>query len=267
MIETLFAQFFGRSGALFAAMTAAAVPATFQRTALGSHRVVLEDLTLVDPDLHTTGAIGRLRCRHAIVDIGAKRMQRHPALAIPFGARNFCTAKTSRTVDADAAGAKAHRRLHRPLHRTAERHTTFELLGDILGNQRRVDLGLAHFNNVEMHFRARDLANVPAKLLDIRTLLADNDTGASRVDRYAALLVRTLDHDLRNTSLLQLIVEKLANLEVFMQQLTIFMATSKPARVPCAVDAEPQTDRIYLVTHQACSSTCRTTMVIWLNGF
>jgi hypothetical protein len=147
------------------------------------------------------------------------------------------------------------------------RRKATRLLSDILGNQRCVDLGLAHLDDVEMHFGARDLADVAAKLLDIRTLLADNDTRASRVDRHAALLVRTLDHDLRDAGLLQLLVQKLTDLEVFMQQLAILMTTGEPARVPCAVDAEPQTDRIYLVTHQACSSTCRTTMVIWLKGF
>src|SRR5690554_396869 len=112
MIETLFAQFFRRSGALFAAMTAAAVAAAFQRTALGSHRVMLEDLTLVDPNLHTAGAIGGLRGRYAVVDIGAKRVQRHPALAIPFRTRDFRTTETTRTVDADATGTETHRRLH-----------------------------------------------------------------------------------------------------------------------------------------------------------
>src|SRR5690606_199845 len=125
--------------------------------------------------------------------------QRHPALAIPLRARDFGTAETARAVDADAARAEAHGRLHRPLHRPAERHAALKLLRDVLGDERRVDLGLADFDDVQMHFRGSDLADVLAKLLDVRTLLTDDHARPRRMDRHAALLVRTLDHDLGHT--------------------------------------------------------------------
>ena len=44
-------------------------------------------------------------------------------------------------------------------------------------------------------------------------------------------------------------------------------AVGEPARVPGAVDAEPQPDRIDFLTHQAASPSSRTTMVISENGF
>src|SRR3546814_7837077 len=73
--------------------------------------------------------------------MGEQRVQRHPALAIPFGARDLRAAQTAGAVDADTLGAETHRRLHRTLHRTAEGDATFELIGNALADQLGVDLG------------------------------------------------------------------------------------------------------------------------------
>ena len=85
----------------------------------------------------------------AVIDVGAQRVQRHAAFAVPFDARDFRAAETARRVDADALGAEAHGRLHGALHGAAERDAALELLGDVLGDQRGVDFRLADFDDVE----------------------------------------------------------------------------------------------------------------------
>ena len=90
------------------------------------------------------------------------------------------------------------------------------------------------------------------------------------MDRHAALLVRTLDHDLGDRSLLEFFGEELADLDIFMQQLAVLTGIRVPTRIPGAVDAETKTDRINLLTHYAASpfsATSRTTMVRCENGF
>src|SRR5262249_4127792 len=99
------------------------------------HRIVLEDLALEDPDLDAAGAEGRERGGNAVIDVGAQRVQQHAALAVPFHAGDFGAAETARAVDADAFGAKAHRRLHGALHGAAERDAALELLRNRFGNQ------------------------------------------------------------------------------------------------------------------------------------
>ena len=116
---------------------------------------MLEDLALEDPDLDAAGAVGRERRRRAVIDVGAQRMQRHAALAVPFEARDLGAAEAARAVDADALGAEAHRRLHGALHGAAEGDAALELLGDRIGDQGRVDLGLAHLDDVDRARRAR----------------------------------------------------------------------------------------------------------------
>src|SRR6202040_3128749 len=94
------------------------------------HRVVLKDFALEDPDLDAAGAEGGECGRHPVIDVGAQRVQRHAALAVPFCARDFRPAQPSRAVDTDALRAEPHRRLHRALHGAAERNPALELLGD-----------------------------------------------------------------------------------------------------------------------------------------
>src|SRR3954468_4121837 len=71
------------------------------------HRVVGQDLTLEDPDLHAASAVGGLGGRHAVIDIRAQRMQRHAPFAVPFHPGDLGTAEAAAAVDPDAAGAQA----------------------------------------------------------------------------------------------------------------------------------------------------------------
>jgi hypothetical protein len=129
-------------------------------------------------------------------------VQRHAAFAVPFGPGDFRAAETAAAVDPDALRAHAHGVLHRPLHGAAESNAALQLLGDDCRNQVRVDLRLAHFNDVEVHSLSVISPASCAQLLDVRALLADDHTRTRGVDRHAALLVRALDDDLRNAGLL-----------------------------------------------------------------
>jgi hypothetical protein len=71
------------------------------------------------------------------------------------------------------------------------------------------------------------------------------------VDGDAALLVRTLNDDLRNGGLLELLHEGIADRHVLVHQLGVLAAFGEPARVPGPVDAEPKTDRVNFLTHRA----------------
>src|SRR5207249_3021183 len=90
-----------------------------------------------------------------------------------------------------------------------------------------------------------------AQLVDIGALLANDHARPRRMNRHPALLVRTLDHDLGNRSLLQLLHQDFANLDVLMQQLAVLGLARIPARIPSPVDAKPQANRIDFLTHRS----------------
>src|SRR5690606_7896252 len=108
----------------------------FRSLLLGGHRIVLHDLAFEDPDLDADDAVRRLRDAVAEIDVGAERVQRNAAFAIPLGAGDFRATQTAGDVDTDADGTETQRRLHGALHGAAERDAALELLGDRLGDER-----------------------------------------------------------------------------------------------------------------------------------
>src|SRR3984885_263162 len=240
------------------------------------HGIVLEDLALEDPDLDAAGAIGGVCGGDAIVDVGAQGVQRHATLAIPFETGDLRAAQSARAIDADALRAEAHRRLHRALHRAAERHPTLELLSDRLGDQGRVDFRLTDFDDVDRDLRIGQLGNLLAELFDVGPLLCDDYAQAGRGNVDARLLVRTLDDDLRNRRLLEALGQRRTDLHVLVQELAVLGLAREPARIPGAVDAEAQPDRIDFLSHldslyaalaSAAAATSRTMIVMLANGF
>src|SRR6202011_6342355 len=215
------------------------------------HRIMLEDFALEDPDLDAAGAEGGERRRHPVINVGAQRVQRHASLAIPFHARDFGAAETARAIDTAAFGAETHRRLHRALHGAAKRDAALELLRDRFGDERGVEFGLADLDDVDDDVGGGDIGNALAQLVDVGALLADHDAGTRRVERHAALLVRTLDHNTGDGRLLQFLVQHLAVFDILVQQLAVFVLAGVPTGIPRPVDAETQSDWIDLLTHRS----------------
>src|ERR1700749_2470554 len=213
------------------------------------HGVVFHDFALEDPDLHAAGAVGRLRRRDAVIDIGAQRVQRNAAFAIPLNARDFRPAETAAAGDTNALRAQTHRTLHRAFHHAAERDAALELLCDVFGHQLRIDFRLGDFDDIQVHFVGGVLLDIALQLLDVGTLLADPHAGTGGVDRHATLLVRGLDHDLRHAGRLELVAQVVADLDVFLEELAVLTLARKPARIPGTVDAETEARRIDLLTH------------------
>ena len=197
------------------------------------HRVVRQDLALEHPDLDAAGAVGGLGRAVAEIDIGAQRVQRHAAFAIPLHARDLGAAQTAGAVDADAERAQAHRRLHRALHGAAEGDAALQLLGDAVGDQLGVDLGLADLDDVEADLAVGHLGDVDAQLLDVGALLADDDAGTRRMDGDAGLLGGALDDDAADAGLQQPLVQELAQLQILVQQRRVVACARTSASPRC----------------------------------
>src|SRR5262249_50288707 len=205
---------------------------------LGGEGIVFHDLALEDPDLDTAGAIGGEGGGDAVIDVGAQGVQRHAAFPVPFHAGDFGAAQAARAGDTNAQRAQPHGGLHRTLHHAAEGDAASQLLGDILGHQLGVDFRLADFDDVQMDFIGGVFLHIALELFDVGALLADHHARTGRMDGNAALLVWAFDHDARDTGGLQLVAEIFADLDVFLQQLAVFLLARIPARVPGTVDAE-----------------------------
>src|SRR5206468_10041802 len=83
-------------------------------------RVMAKNFALEDPHFDSANTVSGVRCDFGIIDVTAQRVQRHPALAVPFGAGDFRSTETAGAGDADALRTETQSRLNRALHRTPE---------------------------------------------------------------------------------------------------------------------------------------------------
>src|SRR5690349_8264930 len=81
-------------------------------------------VTPVDPDLDADPAERRAGLVEPVVDVGAQRVQRYPALAVELRTGHLGPAQAPAALDLDALCTGLHRRLDRLAHRAAQRHPT-----------------------------------------------------------------------------------------------------------------------------------------------
>ena len=120
----------------------------------------------------------------------------HAALAVELRARHLGAVEAARALDPDALGTGAHRGLHRLAHGATELHAAAELLGDTLGDQLRVDLGVLHLEDVQLDLLAGELLEVAADAVGLGATAADHDARTRGVDVHPHAVTGALDLDL-----------------------------------------------------------------------
>src|SRR5699024_9028730 len=105
-----------------------------------------------------------------------------------------------------------------------------------------------------------------AQLVDVLAALADHHPRAGRVDGHARDLGRTLDQDLADAGLGQLLAQHLADLEVGGEIFGVFLLVGVPLGVPILGKTEAIAGGMNLVTHSCLPFpvASSTTTVMWL---
>src|SRR3990167_7303746 len=197
------------------------------------HSNFLTNFAFEHPNLHTDNAVRGLCFRSAIINVSTQGMQRHTAFTVPLGACDFNSVQTTRAHDLDTLCTQAHRILHRTLHGTAEHDALFQLCGDAVSDQLRIDFRLAHFlyrhiNGLQPH----TLAQFGAQRFDILTLLTDHHARTRGVNRHLGVLGRALDNYLGDAGGSQLLFQKSTNFNIIEQQIQNILAVGIPLGVP-----------------------------------
>src|SRR3954469_8951226 len=208
------------------------------------------DLALVDPDLHADPAEGRLGLVEAVVDVGAQGVQRDAALAVELGARHLRAVEPTGALDPDALGTGPHRGLHRLAHGATELHATGELLGDTLGDQLAVHLGVLHLEDVQLDLLAGQLLELAADAVGLGAAATDHDAGAGGVDVDADPLTGALDLHLGDAGPLHALGEQLADRDV-LAHVGLVELVGVPTALVVGRDAEAEAVRVDLLAHQA----------------
>src|SRR6185295_3932891 len=201
-----------------------------------------------DPHLHADRPEGRLRRRRRVIDVRPQRVQRHAALVITLGARDFGPAQAARRLDLDALRAHAHRALHRALHRAAERDALRQLMRHAVADELRVQLRTLDLFDVDADFFARELRQLIAQLVDFRAALADDDARPARVDRDRHLAGLALDVHVGDRRVTEPRLQVLPDQLVLLEQLRE-VALGEVAGAPRFDDAQPEPVRMCFLAH------------------
>src|SRR6478672_10448974 len=210
-------------------------------------------VTLVDPDLDTDAAERRTGLVEAVVDVRAQGVQRHATLTVELRAGHLRAAETAGALDPDALGAGAQGGLHALAHRTTEGDTGRELLGDALGDELRIGLGVLDLEDVQLDLLARELLELAADTVGLGATATDDDARARGVDVDADAVTRALDLHTGDAGALHARGHELADRHVFLDVVAVALtglgAVSEPTALVLGRDAQAEAVRVDLLTH------------------
>src|SRR6266508_6589797 len=195
-------------------------------------------------------------------------MKRQATLLIPLRARDLRPVQPAGASDLDPLRAEPQGRLDSLLHRAAESHSALELQRDRLRHELRVGLRALDFNDVDVDFGLHPLLELVAELVHLGAALADDDARPGSLDVDLQPVGEALDVHFGHASVRQSPLQLLAQLEVLVQE-GLIVLHREPARVPGAVETEPETVRVDLLSHAApypftCDEPSESSIVRWL---
>src|SRR4030066_642680 len=185
----------------------------------------LTNFAFEHPNLHTDDAVSSLRFRSAVVNIGTQSMQRHTAFAIPLGTGDFNPVQTAGAHDLDALRTQAHRVLHRAFHRAAEHDALFQLRGNAVSDQLRINFRFTDFLDGDIdRLQAHALAQFGAQCLNVLTLFSYHHARACGINSHFGILGRTFDNHLGYPGGSQFLFQERTNLNILEQQISKIFA-------------------------------------------
>ena len=163
----------------------------------------------------------------------------------------------------DAVHAHVHRNLLGTLHRALEGNALLELLGDRLGNELRIAVGITDLLDLEVDFLLGHLLEVLANLVHILALATDDHARTSAEQRDANTIRITLDHDLRETRVDEALLHVLADLLILDEERAERLLRREPAAAPRAVDRQAKACGVDFLTHYLLSLPSVRTTLQW----
>ena len=161
----------------------------------------------------------------------------------------WLSAEAACTHYLDAFSAHAHGGGNGHLRSAAERNAGFQLAGNAVGNQLRIQLGTLDLEDVDLNILAGDLLQLFFQLIDLLAAFTNHDTRAGRVHGNGDELQGTFDDYFRHASLGQTHGEILADF-IVLNQLVSVLAAAVPIGVPSADDAETIAYRVCFLSHE-----------------
>ena len=207
-----------------------------------------------DPNLDANDAIGGVGIDMGIVDGLTEGVEGEDAIAIFLIAGDFGTAKTALGHGLAALGTRSHDALDGLLLDDAEGSALLDLLGDVLGNEDGIEIGVLDFDDGDLDVvgvLVEDLDQVGLDLLDVGGILTDDDRRVGDVNGDGDVVLDALDVDVAQSGigLVELRFKIAADVDIFLEIRGKVLLVGIPVTVPVAIDAQSQAIRIDFLSH------------------
>ncbi|EJX08303.1 folylpolyglutamate synthase [gut metagenome] len=180
-------------------------------------------------------------------------MQRSTSFLEHLLTSHFCTIQTAADLNLDTFSAHTHCICDSHLDSTTISNLTLNLASDTLTNDISIEVGLLHFEDIDLNILIRDFLQFFLKLIYFLATLTDDKTRTRSADSDRDELRSTFDYDTGNTGLCQTCIEILTDLAIF-EDVIAKVLTTIPIRIPTTNNTQTVTDRIYFLSHILCFS-------------
>ena len=175
-------------------------------------------------------------------------MEGHSALHGALSARHLRAAQATGDHCLAAFGAAGHRPAHGLLERSSKGDAPLELVGDVTGDQLRIEFRHAHLIDVHSNAFFRERLQLGAQLVDFLAAAADDDAGLRGMDRHGDLIGVSVELHLGDAGVLQRLTDVAADAQVLVEELPV-VPFGKPLALPIVDDADAEPGWMYFLTH------------------
>ena len=182
----------------------------------------------------------------------------------PFRSGDLSAAKSTRTLDLDALCTTSHSSGNTVLHSSSESTSVLKLLCNVLSDVLSIDFRLLDLLDLDLNLLLCKLLHALGNLLNVSTLCTDDDAWASCGDYQCDALWLTNDLNVGDLSILYLWAgkESLAELEVLMKSLNVFLWINIPLGLPGLVNTKSESDWINFLAHYLPTLTFSSTTTV-----
>src|SRR5690606_36656421 len=136
-------------------------------------------------------------------------------------------------------------------------HATLKLLRNALSDQNSIQIRLPDFFDVDMHWHTHTLADISTQFINVFAFLTNHNAWTGGVNSNASGVSRALDINAADRSTRQLSPNVLTHFQTDVKFVCVLSSIGIPNRRMLFDDPQTNTVRMYFLTHNACSLTCR----------
>ena len=201
---------------MFATTISSVAHITLSTYEVGVQVTLSQHFTFTDPYFDTDFTIYGLGKHVCIINIHTECMQGHTSLFEFLATGDLCTSQTAAQFDLDSFRTHTQGRSNRHFGSPFEVDTVFDLAGNGITHDHRIQLRTADFENVDLNIIfSSQFLQLFLDAVYFTTTFTDDDSGLGSMNGYDQFTQCTLDNNLGDSSFIDTCIQVSSDLVIF----------------------------------------------------